>query len=81
MKKPFTWGAFITTISIIGLPILGWAWSMEKVRDRSDNNQKEILLLKQEAKQTNKAIQKHQIEVMKGIYEIKVLLKDKQDRK
>ena len=74
----------LTAIGAIVAPLIIWAVKIERRLERGSereaDNTREIIDLKADAKETSKIIQNNHTEVMKGLNNIQLQLKDKADR-
>ncbi len=88
MRNQVTFGHFLTIMSIFVLPAIGWVITAEQRFQQTIKNEQEIEKVKMEVKDQSRKqelkdekIQASYNKIMEGIYELKLELKDKQDRK
>ena len=87
MKNQVTFGHFVTIMSVIILPAIGWVITAEQRFQQTLKNEQEIEKVKIEMKEQvrrqemkDEKLQESYNKIMEGIYELKLELKDKQDR-
>ena len=88
MRNQVTFGHFLTIMAMFVLPAIGWVITAEQRFQQTLKNEQEIEKVKMEVKeqarkqeQKDEKIQASYNKIMEGIYELKLELKDKQDRK
>lgn len=80
MNKQVTFGHILSFLAIIVIPLLIWGFRVESGLGQTRNNTEDIIELKKDSKLTNIIMQKNHIEVMKGLHNIELQVKDKKDR-
>ncbi len=87
MKNQVTFGHFVTIMSVIIIPAIAWVVTAEKRFQQTLKNEQEIEKVKIEMKEQvrrqeikDEKLQESYNKIMEGIYELKLELKDKQDR-
>lgn len=80
MNKQVTFGHILSFLAIIVIPLLIWGFRVESGLSDIKNNSIDIIELKKDSRLTNIIMQKNHIEVMKGLHNIELQVKDKKDR-
>ena len=80
MKKQVTFGHILTILAIIIIPLMVWGINVERRFEQVIDNTTEIKELKTEKKEMNNIISENHEEVMNGLHNIELQLKDKKDR-
>ena len=91
MKNQVTFTHLLAIMSILVLPLLGWGVGVEKAKDQTYENKKDIEDTVDELKnirayittwqiQQNKVSQEFHNEVMEGLHKIELKLENKKDR-
>lgn len=84
MKQNVTFGHILVLLSIVGIPLITWGVGVETRNERLNEitrqNTQEIRSIKSDQRYNEEVIQNNHLEVMLLLKDIKIELKDKQNR-
>lgn len=80
MSKQITFGHILTILSIIIIPMIIWGVNVEKRFEKVISNTEDIKVLQERANSSAITIQNNHKEVMMGLHNIELQLKDKKNR-
>lgn len=81
MNKEVTFGHVMALLSILVIPLIIWGVNVETRLERNKMDREDIKYLKENQSRTYEVIHKNQLELMNELGEIRVELKDKENRK
>lgn len=81
MNKEVTFGHVMALLSILVIPLIIWGVNVETRLERNKMDREDIKYLKENQSRTYEVIHNNQLELMNELGEIRVELKDKENRK
>ncbi len=81
MEKQVTFGHIMTLLSVIVIPLIIWGVNVEKRLETPTMNKEAITEIKADIKSSQNTNQKNFDKVIKQLNDIKLEMKDKEDRK
>lgn len=81
MNKEVTFGHVMALLSILVVPLIIWGVNVETRLERNKTDREDIRYLKENQSRTYDIINKNQLELMSELSEIRIQLKDKENRK